>query len=143
MSSSIFWRWLSCILGLLLFGTLLVLHLRTGYPGEWNRVQIGMAPSQVQAICGPPTYRSGMKPDMWEVPFLWGKWVFWVSSGDYDSGRPAVVYSMAIYFDHDVAGRQTIIRADHPPIKDYAAFVRAFGLEPDNNTQYRVTQSSN
>lgn len=140
--SPTFWRRFSYILVLLLLVVLVHLHLRTGYPSEWNKVQIGMAASQVRVICGRPTYSSGMKPDMWEAPFLWGKWVFQVSCGDYAEGRPDVVYSMVLYFDHDVASWHTILRSDYPPIQDYAAFMRAFGLTPDPNRQYRVVNPS-
>lgn len=135
-----FWRRLSIILGILLLVALVRLHLRTGYPQEWSRVQIGMTSSQVHAICGNPTHSSGMKPDMWEVPFLWGKWVLQVSSGDHTENGPNIVYGLTIFFDHDIAGMRIIIRSSFPQIVDYAAFIRAFDLDPDPGREYRVVR---
>jgi len=139
MLSATVWRRLSYVLMLILLITLVRLHLRTGYPKEWNNVQVGMAASQVNAICGKPTYDSGgMKPNRWEVPFLWGKWVMQVSGGDYENGDPDIVYSVAIYFDHNISNARSNIHIVEPPIRDYRAFIRAFGIEPNPHEQYRM-----
>ena len=134
------WRRPFYLLAFVFLLLLLFLHLRIGYPHEWDRVEIGMTPAQVDALCGPPTNRNGMKPDRWERPFLLGKWVLLVDCGDYSKGGPDVVYSLSLRYEHDWTGLKIRLRSEYPPIKDYAAFIRAFGFEPNPNIKYRVVE---
>lgn len=138
MRTASHWRKTSFAIAALLIATNVYVHLMTGHPSAWNEVQIGMPASQVRAICGEPTYSSGMGPDIWEQPFLFGKWVMEIASGDYAEDPRNVVYSLSVHYEHPLAWNILVLRSDYPPIQDYAAFMRAFGLAPDPNRQYRV-----
>ncbi|MDQ7836588.1 MAG: hypothetical protein RDU24_14505 [Humidesulfovibrio sp.] len=138
--SSRAWRWLAHALGVLSLVFLFLLHLRTGYPPEWNKVQVGMAASQLRALCGQPTHSSGMGPDSWEAPFAFGNWVMEVQNGDYETDPSAIIYSVVIVYEHPLAWKDLVLRSVRPPIQDYAAFMRAFGLKPDPNKVYRIVR---
>ena len=134
------WRRLCYILSICIAIMLLNYHFHNGYPQGWEKVQLGMTPAEVETFCGVPSYQSGMKPDIWERSFLWGKWVLQVDCGDYSEGGPDVVYRISLVYDHDIAGLKMRIRSEQPSIKDYAAFIRAFGFEPNPNIKYRVVE---
>lgn len=138
MFSASFWRRGTYVLAVLLVVACVCLYLKIGYPQAWDKVQIGMPASQVRAICGGPTHSSGMGPDIWEKPFLYGKWVMEIASGDYAEDPRDVVYGLSVHYEHPLAWKDIVLRSDYPPIQDYAAFMRAFGLIPDPHKQYRV-----
>jgi hypothetical protein len=128
--STQFWRWLSCVLTICLALALVRLHLLSGYPQTWNNAQPGMTISQVRASCGPPDYSSGMKPDRWEKPFLWGAWVLEVGHDEFTQGPQAIVSNTSVYFDHHVFGWVTPHHRCWPaPTTDREAWYKAFGQE--------------
>ncbi len=138
MSFASFWRRGSYILVLLLLVTYVYLHVNTGYPGDWRRIQIGMPASQVRALCGEPTHYSGMGPDVLEHHFLFGKWVLEIASGDYAEDPRDLVYAITVFYEHPLAWKDLVLRSEHPPIQDYASFMRAFGLNPDPSRLHRI-----
>lgn len=142
MSTASYWRKAAYTLFVLLLVTHAYLHLSTGYPRSWNKVQVGMPASQVRALCGEPIHSSGMGPDIWERTFLFGKWVLVIASGDYFEDTHGIVYTISVRYEHPLAWKDLVLRSDHPPIQDYAAFMQAFGLKPDPNKQYRVVRPS-
>lgn len=136
------WRKASYVLAMLLFVTHAYLNINIGHPAAWDKVQIGMSATQVRALCGEPTHSSGMGPDIWEHPFLFGKWVLKIASGDYSEDPHDIVYTITVLYEHPLVWKDLVLRSEHPPIQDYAAFMQAFGLKPDPNRQYRVVPPS-
>jgi len=116
-------------LALTLLVALLQLHLRTGYPKQWDAVQVGMTISQVRSICGPPRYNNaGMKPDLWQAPFLFGRWQLDVSHAEIEQGPQAVTTTKEITYR--LNGSQYPLLVLHrtlPPVQDWEAYYRAFG----------------
>lgn len=137
------WRRSSYVLMLCVVALLVRTLLFTGYPREWNSVQVGMPLSQAKAACGRPTYDgSCVKPSYWEKQFLWGKWVMQIDGESSSDGAPDIVYGIDIYFSHDIANFRSSIHSCRPPIYDYAAFIRAFGQTPTPNVEYRIVPKS-
>jgi len=105
-----------------------LLRLHTGYPKEWDKVQVGMTISQVRAICGPSTYSGeGMKPEGWEVPALWGRWILRVCHGEETQGPRSPVSTVELFFDHTHFGAIVMHHYIRPPVQDWDAFDKAFG----------------
>ena len=137
------WRKLFSILMLCFVALLVRTILFAGYPQEWNSVQVGMPLSQVKATCGRPTYDgSSVKPDYWEKQFFWGKWIMRVDGESSNDGSPDIVYGIDIYYSHEIANYRSHIRSCRPPIRDYAAFIRAFGQTPNPGVEYRIVPKS-
>ncbi|MDQ7836687.1 MAG: hypothetical protein RDU24_15010 [Humidesulfovibrio sp.] len=107
--------------------SLVALRLHTGYPAEWDKVQVGMTISQVRAICGPSTYSGeGVEQERWEKPSLWGCWVLQVGHSEESQGAHALVSTIELYFNASPFG--VVPHHDFiPPVKDYDAFYKAFG----------------
>ncbi|MBI5518921.1 MAG: hypothetical protein HY916_02550 [Desulfovibrio sp.] len=124
-----FWRRLSLVLTLALSITGWNLYIRTGYPKEWDEVRYGMHGAEVWFLCGKPTESSGMKPDQWVRPFLFGRWEFRVNCGDVQEGHPAPVTDISLYYESFLTGK-TWIKKYSPfvYIVDHQAYERAFGF---------------
>ena len=129
-----FWRRTSYILALALAVTGWNLHIRSGYPKEWDQVRYGMHGAEVWSICGKPTESSGMKPDHWTKPFLFGRWEFRVNCGDIQGGYPSPVTDISLYYESFLTGK-TWIKKYSPAayIVDHEAYEQAFGFG-DNAT---------
>jgi len=124
-----FWRRLSYLLIAALSFCLIRMHILNGFPQEWNKVQIGMTISQVRDLCGKPSSSSGMKPDRWEVPFLWGAWVLCVGHDEFNQGPHALVESIEVFFDHRISNIASMHHYCRLQLRDHDAFYTAFGQE--------------
>lgn len=123
------WKIFCFMLSLVIVLLLVQLHMLTGYPTAWDKVQVGMTISHVRTLCGDPTYSSeGMKPDTWEKTLLVGKWVLKVGHDEIGQGPQSIVGSKEVLFVCEaLAFRMKVNPMTRPPVQDWESFYKAFG----------------